>query len=225
LEAIDSSLLNREAVLQKLRSKLLKAQASMKHYADKGHRPHPFVVGDSVFVKLRPYRQVSVGGSRSQKLAQKFYGPFKILEAIGDVAFKLELPTGSRIHPVFHVSKLKPCYGDHAAPTLALPLESVDNQPQIFPLVVLDIKQHEDPLQVKVMVQWHRLYPEDMTWEFLHQLQAEFPSFHLEDKVVLEAEGDVINQIDDDDDELEADNYEDKPLSITKSQHKRSKPK
>jgi hypothetical protein len=90
-----------------------------------------------VFVKLRPYRQTSVAGIRTQKLAKRFYGPFKILAAVGEVAFQLELPPTSRIHPVFHVSQLKPCFND-SDPSLELPSEIVGNLPQIEPLAVID---------------------------------------------------------------------------------------
>ena len=40
----------------------------------------------------------------SRKLADKFVGPFRVLEHVGEVSFKLELPTNWRIHNVFHVS-------------------------------------------------------------------------------------------------------------------------
>lgn len=48
----------------------------------------------------------------SHKLSDKYLGPFKVVSNIGPVAVKLELPdTMSRIHPVFHVSNLKPYHG------------------------------------------------------------------------------------------------------------------
>ncbi|PNX94328.1 Ty3/gypsy retrotransposon protein, partial [Trifolium pratense] len=197
IQAIDATLIDRDMMLQNLKNKLQKAQAIMKEQADQHRIPHKFKVGDLVFVKLRPYRQNSVMGRRIHKLSKRFYGPFKLIKAIGDVAFELELPPTSRIHPVFHVSQLKPCFDETSEP-LDLPLEALGNQPVIKPLAVLDWKQNESGEFVEVLIQWEGLFPEDATWEKYQEIQSTYPTFDLEDKVNFDGTWDVTNQVETD---------------------------
>ena len=50
--------------------------------------------------------------NKDNKLAPKFYGPYKVLQNIGGMDYKLELPASSRVHPIFHVAYLKKVIGD-----------------------------------------------------------------------------------------------------------------
>jgi hypothetical protein len=68
-------------------------------------------VGDSVHLRLQTFRQMSIAVRRNLKLSPRFYGPYRILERIGAVSYKLNLPPLSKIHPVFHVSLLKKLLG------------------------------------------------------------------------------------------------------------------
>ena len=149
-----------------------------------------------MLVKLRPYRQVIARQFPISKLAQRFYGPFPIVKQIGEVAFELELPPGAQIHPVFHVSKLKPFHNQAETPTLEFPPAAFNNQPKLQPLAVLDWRTSVESDAVEALVQWQDLYPEDTTWEDLETSMKDYPTLHLEDKVFVEGERDVMAQED-----------------------------
>ena len=79
------------------------AQARMKLYADKKKSKREFEAGDMVFLRLQSYKQVSLSMHKNRKLYPRFYGPYMAIQKIGQVAYKLELPIESKIHPLFHV--------------------------------------------------------------------------------------------------------------------------
>lgn len=86
---------------------LFRSKERMKRHADKKRTERQFQVGDMVFLKLQPYIQTSLAPRANQKLAFKYYGPFKVIARVGSVAYTLELPSYSAVHPTFHVSQLK----------------------------------------------------------------------------------------------------------------------
>jgi hypothetical protein len=103
----------------------------MKRYADLKRTERTFTVGQRVYLRLQPYRLMSAAYRRTLKLSPRFYGPFTFIRRVGDMAYELDLPPEALIHPVFHVSQLKPKLGSACS---ALPrLPPIDNQGALRP--------------------------------------------------------------------------------------------
>jgi hypothetical protein len=189
--AVALELAERDEALNQLKAHLLRAQQQMKQYADKKRRDVQFAVGEWVFLKLRPHRQQSVIKRIHQKLAARFYGPFQIIEKIGAVAYKLQLPDDSKIHPVFHVSLLKKAVGDYPIQG-ELPKElqiSVDED--IYPKKILGsrINWQDGTAIPQSLIKWKNKSLEDVTWEDDAFITGQFPDFSLEDKALFETGG------------------------------------
>ena len=138
--------------------------------ADKKRTFREFEVGDLVFLKFQPYIQSSVSLRSNQKLAFKFYGPYRVLARVGRVAYRLELPETSKIHPVIHVSQLKKVIGSAVQVQPELPDFGTNLQ---VPFKVLQHRmRHKGSSDVaQVLVQWSRLSEALATWEDAEALQ------------------------------------------------------
>lgn len=89
-----------------IRKRMKTSQDRQKSYADKRRTNLDFSVRDLVFVKISPLKNV-VRFGKSGKLAHIFVGPFSILEWIGRLAYRVDLPEKmAGVHNVFHVSHL-----------------------------------------------------------------------------------------------------------------------
>ena len=89
------------------RAYLEKASKRMKKWADKGRRDLEFKVGDLVLVKLMPEQFRSLK-SKDNRFVRKYWGPVPVIAKVGKVAYKIAPSIGMKIHPVIHVSNLKP---------------------------------------------------------------------------------------------------------------------
>ncbi len=81
---------------------LFHGQELQKRAHDKGVKSRSYAPGEKVWLNSKYIKT-----KRNKKLESKFFGPFRVLLAVGKQAYKLELPTKWKIHDVFHVSLLK----------------------------------------------------------------------------------------------------------------------
>ncbi|GAU40484.1 hypothetical protein TSUD_286390 [Trifolium subterraneum] len=186
--AVQRELMDRDEALRQLRSQLLRAQDKMKSQADKRRVGRQFVCGEWVFVKLRAHRQHSVVTRINAKLAARYYGPFPIIDKIGTVAYKLKLPAGSRVHPVFHVSLLKKATSSHKDTLPELMDEPIEIcEPEAL-LAARRVKHQQEEVK-QVLIHWKGRNVEEATWEDEMMIRSQFPKFALGDKVNLEEDG------------------------------------
>nr|GFC41436.1 putative reverse transcriptase domain-containing protein [Tanacetum cinerariifolium] len=115
------------------------ARDRQKSYADLKRKPMEFQVEDKVLLKVSPWKGV-VRFGKQEKLNPRYVGPFKVLEEIRKVAYKLELPEElSRVHNTLHVSNLKKCHADEP---LAVPLDGFHFDDKLYfveePVEIMD---------------------------------------------------------------------------------------
>ena len=149
-------------VWEKTRANLLKARERATRSANRRRTPAPtYAPGQKVYLRAK---NLPVPGV-SRKLAPRFIGPFPIVSVISPVSVKLSLPPSMRVHPVFHVSQVKPViHSPHADPELAPPpprvLEDGDLAWDINK--VLDVRRYGRGYQY--LVDWVGYRPEDRSW-------------------------------------------------------------
>nr|GFA24506.1 putative reverse transcriptase domain-containing protein [Tanacetum cinerariifolium] len=100
-----------EKIVQ-IKQRMQASHDRQKSYADLEREPMEFQVGDKLMLKVSPWKGVVRFGKRG-KLNPRYVGPFKVLERVRDVAYKLDLPEElSRVHNTFHMYNLKMCHTD-----------------------------------------------------------------------------------------------------------------
>nr|GEW15045.1 putative reverse transcriptase domain-containing protein [Tanacetum cinerariifolium] len=138
---------------------------------DKRRKPLEFKVGDRMLLK-------------KGKPAPRYVGPFKIVECVGPVAYRLKLPQElSCVHDTFHVSNLKKCL---AEPDVQVPLDKIEIDENLHlveePIEIVErdmkkLKQRRIPL---FKVRWNSRQGAEYTWEREDQFWKKYPHMFTE---------------------------------------------
>lgn len=175
--------LTAEQTAAHIKEHLLRAQARMKHYADKKRSERTLEVGDMVYLKLQPYRHTTLSIHRCLKLHSKFYGLFRVILKVGTMAYKLLLPDDCKLDDTFHVSQLKKHIGPMTIPNPKLPLLNPDGTILLEPEQLLERKlvpRVQGNISIPVvrwLIKWSNLPLEEATWEDATFIQKVFPNF------------------------------------------------
>ncbi|XP_073121402.1 uncharacterized protein [Henckelia pumila] len=165
-------------IVLRIRDMMRTTQSRQKSYADRRRRDLEFTLGDHVFVRVTPMKDVMCFGKRG-KISPRFIGPFEILERICTLAYRVALPPSlAAVHNVFHVSMLR---------------KYISNPSHVFdfePLhLALDLSFEERPVQIlereerklrtrvipMVKVRWLNHSEEEATWEAESDMQKHYP--------------------------------------------------
>ena len=161
-----------------IRDRLKIAQDRQKSYVNNHRRDLEFEVGDMVFLRISPWKGVLRFGKRG-KLSPRYIGPYRIVESIGEVAYRLELPSDiDCIHDVFHVSMLRKYIPDPSHVLREKPVQLKENLTyEEIPVQIVDRKEHV--LRSKgiplVKVLWKNHEREATTWEPKAHMHQQYP--------------------------------------------------
>jgi len=143
---------------------LRKAQEEMKKFADrKQGKREEYRVGDLVLLSTKDLKW-QMKGRRSEKLTERFVGPYKIKGIVSSNAIELELPKSIKIHPVVNISRVR----------LYKPQVKGQKKTPLKPVIIEGEKEFEVEKilnkrvvwgKEKFLVRWKGYTAEEDTWE------------------------------------------------------------
>ncbi|KAJ0431848.1 putative nucleotidyltransferase, Ribonuclease H [Helianthus annuus] len=161
-----------------IQERLKAARDRQKSYADPKRKDFHFEVGEKVLFKVSPWKGVMRFGKKG-KLSPRYIGPFEVIERVGSVAYKLNLPEElNGIHNVFHICNLKKCFADES---LVIPhtdvhidesLKFIEKPLSIEDRQVKKLRRKHVPI---VKVKWDARRGPEYTWEVEATMKEKYP--------------------------------------------------
>src|SRR5262249_14289076 len=162
----------RQELLDEAQDSLNKAAKRMKKYADRNQRDLEFQIRDKVMLKLTPQIWKKINSKSTHRgLIPKYDGPFEVMKKVGNVAYRLKLPDRLTLHPTFHVSFLKPYYGDEQKPQRG---QTSRNPPTICIEFEREVERilthrrsgiHRKFKRVEYLMKWKNAPESEASWE------------------------------------------------------------
>jgi hypothetical protein len=162
-------------IRQRLIANIEKAQADYAKYYDRKVKTHLnledeplYNVGDKVWLNAKDYPT----SRPSAKLDHKLLGPFKIIERISDLVYRLDLPPTMEINNSFHISRLEPFKEGHAnQPQQEMPRIVIQGEREYIPERILDGGYEESTNRFVYLVHWEGYPDSEDTWEPYEELK------------------------------------------------------
>ena len=151
---------------------LMIAQDRQSQYANKHHCHHTYNLGDKVMLNAQNINNPVDKSRSTRKLSPKYLGPFTITHIISTTTYKLDLPNTLKVHPVFHISMLKPYHEtpdefEHITPLPPITIPET-NKKEYEVENILDKRLFRGKPQY--LVKWKGYPLHDATWEPLKHL-------------------------------------------------------
>jgi hypothetical protein len=145
-------------------------------------------VGKWVWLRLQHREATGITPLKQSKLPPRFFGPYQVIERIGEVAYRLQLPARARIHDVFHVALLKKFEGTPSSSMVPLPVMRHD---RLLPVPLKIVKARLNHGSWTILVSWKDIPSSETTWEKVDIFKLSYPDILLKNELFF-GEGEML---------------------------------
>ena len=175
-----------------IRERLKVATDKQKSYADMRRKYIQYEIGDKVFLKVSPWKKV-MRFRKKAKLSPRFIGPYEVIEKVGPVAYRLDLPPKlEKIYNVFHVSMLRRHKSDpsHVVSSETIELRSdLTYEKELVEILAQEVKELQKKRIPLVKVLWRNHKTKEATWESKEVMRQQYTQLlnegNFDDEILL----------------------------------------